>query len=173
MTTTRRSPLPLPDPNPNPSPNPNPNPNPSPKRTQATDATFTTQLVQIHTGNSLFARPRGLSESEGFVLHHFAGEVCYSSAGFMHANTEKLSPELEVLPTCRTPTQTSPAPSLSTLPSERPHLNLQPGGRLRPARLRRAALARRGPTPAGLRRLAQHSPARGCGGEGCGGHGAW
>jgi len=65
--------------------------------------------VQIHTGNSLFARPRGLAESEGFVLHHFAGEVCYSSAGFMHTNTEKLSPELEVLPTCRTPTQTSPA----------------------------------------------------------------
>ena len=65
--------------------------------------------MQIHTGNSLFTRPRGLAESEGFVLHHFAGEVCYSSAGFMHANTEKLSPELEVLPTCRTPTQTSPA----------------------------------------------------------------
>ena len=42
---------------------------------------------------------RGLSESEGFVLHHFAGDVCYSSAGFMHANTEKLSPELEVNPT--------------------------------------------------------------------------
>ena len=104
-----RDPNPNPNPNPNPSPNPNPNPNPSPKRTQATDATFTTQLVQIHTGNSLFARPRGLAESEGFVLHHFAGEVCYSSAGFMHANTEKLSPELEVLPTWRTPTQTSPA----------------------------------------------------------------
>ena len=100
---------PNPNTSPNPSPSPNPNPSPSPKRTQATDATFTTQLVQIHTGNSLFTRPRGLAESEGFVLHHFAGEVCYSSAGFMHANTEKLSPELEVLPTCRTPTQTSPA----------------------------------------------------------------
>ena len=51
--------------------------------------------MQIHTGNSLFARPRGLAESEGFVLHHFAGEVCYSSAGFMHANTEVQGSEEE------------------------------------------------------------------------------
>ena len=55
------------------------------------------QLFQIHKGHSKLgtATRIGLSESEGFELRHFAGDVCYTATGFAHTNTERLSPELE------------------------------------------------------------------------------
>jgi hypothetical protein len=76
---------------------------------------------------STAALGRGFSESEGFVLHHFAGDVCYSSAGFMHANTEKLSPELEVKSYL-----TSPNPNPHPHPHPQPHPKTKPKPKTNP-----------------------------------------
>ena len=37
----------------------------------------------------------GISDDEAFVIHHFAGDVCYTVAGFLAKNTDALSAQFE------------------------------------------------------------------------------
>ena len=37
----------------------------------------------------------GVSDEDVFVIHHFAGDVCYSSASFLEKNTDSLSAQFE------------------------------------------------------------------------------
>ena len=58
------------------------------------------QVNQQHKKNDFFLVPRAaglrkFKEEEAFVVRHFAGNVCYMSAGFMDKNNDTLHPDFE------------------------------------------------------------------------------
>ena len=60
-----------------------------------------TQVNKEHKKHPFFMVPRAaghkkFKEEEAFVVRHFAGNVCYMSAGFMEKNNDTLSPDFEL-----------------------------------------------------------------------------
>ena len=70
------------------------------KTPKATDETFSLQVNREHKKNDFFLVPRAAGlrkfrEEEAFVVRHFAGNVCYMSAGFMDKNNDTLHSDFE------------------------------------------------------------------------------
>ena len=70
------------------------------KTPKATDDSFSLQVNKEHRKHPFFLIPRAaglkkFKEEEAFVVRHFAGNVCYMSAGFMEKNNDTLSPDFE------------------------------------------------------------------------------
>ena len=70
------------------------------KTPKATDETFSLQVNKEHKKNDFFLVPRAaglrkFKEEDAFVVRHFAGNVCYMSAGFMDKNNDTLNPDFE------------------------------------------------------------------------------
>ncbi|VDN09933.1 unnamed protein product [Dibothriocephalus latus] len=62
---------------------------------------FTAEVHRIHANNKRLEVPRKLKlklrDSEGFVLYHFAGPVCYTTEKFISKNNDALHSSLEEL----------------------------------------------------------------------------
>uniref|UniRef100_A0A5K3EY26 Myosin motor domain-containing protein n=1 Tax=Mesocestoides corti TaxID=53468 RepID=A0A5K3EY26_MESCO len=64
---------------------------------------FTDEVHRVHEGNARLTVPRkekkfkNLRDSEGFLLRHFAGPVCYTTAEFIAKNNDALHRSLEEL----------------------------------------------------------------------------
>ena len=70
------------------------------KTPKATDATFSLSVNKEHKKHDFFLVPRAaglrqFKEEEAFVVRHFAGNVCYMSAGFLEKNNDTLHPDFE------------------------------------------------------------------------------
>ena len=75
------------------------------KAPKATDETLANQLHENHGKSKILCRPkaqkagggkaRGITDKEGFVLKHFAGEVTYAVANWLDKNNDKLSEDYE------------------------------------------------------------------------------
>jgi myosin heavy subunit len=72
------------------------------KTPKATDETLANQLHENHARTKILCRPKtqkgakkGISDKEGFILKHFAGDVTYSVANWLEKNMDKLSEDYE------------------------------------------------------------------------------
>ena len=72
------------------------------KTPKATDKTFNAAICKQHASHQHFStlsgskmKMSGVSDEDVFVIHHFAGDVCYSSASFLEKNTDSLSAQFE------------------------------------------------------------------------------
>jgi len=65
------------------------------KKPNGTDVMFCDSVYQTHRRNDNYMEPRqvgnkSLRSNEGFVVRHFAGDVCYTGAGFLEKNNDIL-----------------------------------------------------------------------------------
>ena len=75
------------------------------KMPQANDKRFTTQVHERHKKHRNFGGPKKaplksnqkLKDDEAFLVRHYAGAVCYQTAGFLDKNNDALNPDIEVL----------------------------------------------------------------------------
>eukprot|EP00118_Oscarella_pearsei_P025773 m.308745 g.308745 ORF g.308745 m.308745 type:complete len:1237 (+) comp44674_c0_seq1:53-3763(+) len=75
------------------------------KLPQSSDMHFCAAVHDKHKGHFRLAFPRGsklvshrsLRDDEGFIIRHFAGAVCYKTAGFIDKNNDSLHESLEIL----------------------------------------------------------------------------
>ncbi|KAJ1620313.1 P-loop containing nucleoside triphosphate hydrolase protein, partial [Pavlovales sp. CCMP2436] len=63
---------------------------------------LTRRIHAAHTGSKHLTAPKtrrgnSLNSDDGFIVRHFAGDVCYSTEGFLEKNAENLHAELELL----------------------------------------------------------------------------
>ena len=73
------------------------------KAPKATDETLANQLHENHAKTKILCRPKAqradkknqITDKEGFILKHFAGEVTYSVLGWLDKNNDKLSEDYE------------------------------------------------------------------------------
>jgi len=75
------------------------------KAPKATDETLASALHENHARTKILCRPKasgggkgkktGISDKEGFILKHFAGDVTYSVLGWLDKNNDKLSEDYE------------------------------------------------------------------------------
>eukprot|EP00002_Diphylleia_rotans_P023997 TRINITY_DN472_c0_g1_i1.p1 TRINITY_DN472_c0_g1~~TRINITY_DN472_c0_g1_i1.p1 ORF type:complete len:1426 (-),score=359.75 TRINITY_DN472_c0_g1_i1:2688-6965(-) len=62
------------------------------------DASFTEKVFRTHGKHSKLDKPpRKYTQSEAFVIKHYAGDVCYNTAGFLEKNTNTVHPDHESL----------------------------------------------------------------------------
>jgi len=75
------------------------------KLPKAADAGFTDKLHGLHKDHFRLQLPRkskmsyykSLRDNEGFIIRHFAGAVCYQTAGFIDKNNDALTTDLAFL----------------------------------------------------------------------------
>jgi hypothetical protein len=72
------------------------------KAPKATDETLANQLHENHGRSKILCRPKaqkgkkgGITDKEGFILKHFAGDVTYSVLNWLDKNNDKLSDDYE------------------------------------------------------------------------------
>jgi len=74
------------------------------KAPKATDETLANQLHENHGKSKILCRPKAakgkdkskaITDKEGFILKHFAGDVTYSVLGWLDKNNDKLSEDYE------------------------------------------------------------------------------
>ena len=75
------------------------------KAPKATDETLANQLHENHGKSKILCRPKaakgaggkkgGITDKEGFILKHFAGDVTYAVANWLDKNNDKLSEDYE------------------------------------------------------------------------------
>lgn len=71
---------------------------------RATDSSFASKLYQRWESHEKFAATRIQVAAGTFTIQHYAGPVCYSSAGFLEKNKDQLHQEvLDLLNTSRNP----------------------------------------------------------------------
>lgn len=75
---------------------------PSRESAQEVEKKLTQRIHAAHRGSAHLSVPRtrrghALNSDDGFIVRHFAGDVCYSTAGFLEKNAENLHAELELL----------------------------------------------------------------------------
>jgi len=74
------------------------------KMPKASDKNFNGAICKQHANHLHFStfsaskmKINGVSDDDVFVIHHFAGDVCYTSAGFLEKNTDSLSAQFETV----------------------------------------------------------------------------
>lgn len=75
------------------------------KMPQANDKRFTTQIHDKFKKHKKFGGPKKaplkanqkLKDDEAFLIRHYAGAVCYQTAGFLEKNNDALNPDVEAL----------------------------------------------------------------------------
>ena len=72
------------------------------KMPKGSDINFNGAICKQHATHAHFStlsasklKLNGVSDADVFVIHHYAGDVCYSSAGFLGKNTDQLSAQFE------------------------------------------------------------------------------
>jgi myosin heavy subunit len=80
---------------------------PSRESAEEVEKKLTRRIHASHRGSKHLSVPRtrrgnALNSDDGFIVRHFAGDVCYSTCGFLEKNAENLHAELELLVTTST-----------------------------------------------------------------------